>query len=120
MTADLTPLLERQKELRRQRLWTTISIFISGATALLVWHHLTWFSALMALLMCVASWGAQQSFKRQMERLELDQTTASLATQRALLRRSAERRDAEAGLSMSDEAGGELAAGQDGELSEDP
>jgi hypothetical protein len=75
----------------------------------------------LTVIIGVAGMGSLRRWQKyQMERLELEQTTASLETQRILLRRSEERLHADAGLSLSDDAaGGELAVGQHGELSED-
>ena len=120
MTADLTPLLERQKALRRQLSWGATA-FVVISISFVAWQGLTGWSVLFAVVCGICSVaGAQNWRKRHLDRLELEQTTAAIATQRALLRRSGERRDAEAGLSISDDAaGGELTVGQDGELSED-
>ena len=119
MTADLTPLIERQKALRRQFFWTNMTVVI-GATAWVAIHGFTWWHVLLALGVGAAMLGAHMGKKHWLARLELDQTTASLETQRILLRRSGDRRDAAEGLSLSnDAAGGELSVGQDGELSKD-
>ena len=125
MTADLTPLVERQKALRRQVFRTTMApvLVISGA-AVVAFFGVTWWSAVLAAIMWSAGLGIfrwrKDPMAHPMARLELDQTTASLGTQRAMLRTSVDRRDAAQGLAMSDEAvGGDLPIGQDGELSKD-
>jgi hypothetical protein len=120
MTADLTPLLERQKALRRQLLGS-VAVLV-GILALTI--GLMGFTATSGFTMFFVFGGWSRAIRGRWRkykalRAELDRATRSLERQRAVLRASGERRDAAQGLAISEELpGGELSIGRAGELSE--
>ncbi len=120
MTTDLTPLLARQKELRREILWSALAL-VAIAVGILA---LLGFTAKGGITMFFLFGGWTRMIRSRWRRYvgarrELARATRTLERQRALLRGSGERRDAAQGLAISDEpGGGELSIGQGGELSE--
>ena len=120
MTADLTPLVERQKALRRQLLGSLAAL--GGLLAVTI--GLMGFTAKGGVMMFFVFGGWNRAIRSRWRkykalRAELDRASRSLEQQRAFLRGSGERRDAAQGLAISEELpGGELSVGQDGELSE--
>jgi hypothetical protein len=122
MTTDLTPLVTRKRALRRQLVWHTVGMAAAVAAALAAFG--TTPEGFVAIMVLVTGFGRgmRQSWQERyrLAREELDDATASLDTRRAILRASVDRRDAARGLALSDEtAGGDLAIGQEGELSKD-
>ena len=117
---DLTPLIARQKELRREILWSALVLLLIAAASL-AFLGLTakggvamFFVFSGWLRMIKSRWRRWQSARR-----ELARATRTLEHQRATLRGSGERRDAAQGLAISGELpGGELSVGQGGEISE--
>jgi hypothetical protein len=120
MTADLTPLVERQKALRLELLLSIAALVgvlavIVAVMGFSVQGGVTWFFVFGGWNRLIR--GRWRKYKAL--RAELDRATRSLARQRAALRGSGERLDAAQGLAISDELpGGELSVGQGGELSE--
>ena len=120
MTADLTPLLERQKALRRELLGS-LAVLV-GVLALT--FGIMGLTAKGGVTMFFVFGGWNRAIKSRWRkyralRAELDRANRSLEQQRAFLRGSGERRDAAQGLAISEELpGGELSLGQGGELSE--
>jgi hypothetical protein len=120
VTTDLTPLIERQKALRRQLALSLLGLGV--ALALIVAFLGLNAKSGVFFFFVFGGWGrwirtAWRKYKRA--RAELDQATRVLARQRALLRGSGERRDAAQGLAISEDLpGGELSIGRGGELSE--
>ena len=122
MTTDLTPLVARKSALRRQLVWHTVGMATTVAAVLAALGFTPEGFFAMTVLVTGFGWGMRQSWRDryQIARRELDDATAALDTQRAILRASGDRRDAARGLALSDEtAGGELAVAEDGKLSED-
>ena len=120
MTADLTPLMERQKALRRELL-LSLAVLVGVLTFTFVFMGLT---AKGGFTMFFVFGGWSRAIRSRWNkyralRAELDRATRSLERQRAALRGSGERLEAAQGLAISEELpGGELSVGQDGELSE--
>lgn len=120
MTADLTPLMERQKALRRQLLGSVAAL--GGLLAITI--GLMGFTAKGGVTMFFVFGGWNRAIKSRWRkyralRAELNRATKQLENQRAALRGSGERRDAAQGLAISEELpGGELSVGQGGEISE--
>ena len=122
MTADLTPLVARKSALRRQLVWQTVGMAAAVAAVLAAFGATPEGFVAMMVLATGFGRGLRQSWQARyrLAREELDHATASLDTQRAMLRASVDRRDAAQGLALPDEtAGGNLAIGEDGKLSED-
>jgi hypothetical protein len=120
VTADLTPLIARQKELRREILWSALVLLIIaiGIVAFLGFTAkggITMFFLFGGWTRLIRSrWRRWVSARR-----ELARATRTLEHQRAVLRGSGERRDAAQGLAISEELpGGELSIGRGGEISE--
>jgi len=117
---DLTPLIARQKELRREILWSALVLLgiAAGSLAFLG------FTAKGGITMFFLFSGWTRMIKSRWRRWvsarrELARATRTLERQRAALRGSGERRDAAQGLAISEDLpGGELSVGQGGELSE--
>jgi hypothetical protein len=120
VNADLTPLLERQKVLRRQLALSLLGL--AAALALIVAFFGLNAKSGVFFFFVFGGWGrwigtAWRKYKRA--RAELGHANRVLAGQRALLRGSGERRDAAQGLAISEELpGGELSIGRGGELGE--
>jgi hypothetical protein len=120
MTADLTPLVERQRALRWQLLGSLAAVV--GLVAITI--GLVGFTAKAGVMMFFVFGGWNRLIRSRWRkykalRAELDRANRSLARQRAALRGSGERRDAAQGLAISEELpGGELSVGQGGELTE--
>ena len=120
MTADLTPLIARQKELRREILWSAL-VLLAVAAGVLVFLG---FNAKGGITMFFMFGGWTQWIRARWRRYvaarrELARATRTLERQRAALRGSGERREAAQGLAISEEVGGgELSIGRGGELSE--
>jgi hypothetical protein len=117
---DLTPLIARQKELRREIVWSGL-VLVAIALAIVAFLG---FNAKGGIGMFFLFGGWRQWVRSRWRRYaaarrELAEATRTLARERANLRGSGERRDAAQGLAISEELpGGELSIGQGGELSE--
>jgi hypothetical protein len=120
MTADLTPLIARQKALRREILSSAL-VLLAVAVGVIAFLGMT---AKGGITMFFLFGGWTRMVRARWQRYvraqtELERASRTLAQERARLRGSGERRDAAQGLAISEELpGGELSVGQDGELSE--
>ena len=120
MTPDLTPLVNRQKELRREILLSGL-VLVAIAVGVVAFLGFTAKSGITMFLF-FSGWSRMVRSRWQRyvgARRELARATRTLEQQRAMLRGSGERRDAAQGLAISEELpGGELSTAQDGEISE--
>lgn len=120
MTADLTPLLDRQKALRLQILWSALALAAVAVVVVALFGIGT--KSGIGVFIVFSGWlrAVKSRWKRYVAaRQELARATRTLERERALLRGSGERRDAAQGLAISEEGGGgELSIGPGGELSE--
>lgn len=120
MTADLTPLIARQKELRREILGSALVLLAIALGSL----AFLGFTAKGGVAMFFVFGGWLRMIKSRWRRWvaarnELARASRTLERQREVLRGSGERRDAAQGLAISEELpGGELSIGRGGELTE--
>lgn len=120
MTADLTPLIARQKELRREILWSAL-VLLAVAAGILAFFGFNAGGGITMFFMFGGwtRWVGSRWRRYVGARRELARATRTLERERERLRGSGERRDAAQGLAISEEmGGGELSIGGGGELSE--